>query len=241
MNKKKKIVLSITLAALLVGGVLLANNWVGQVYASSGTTTFTDAALLFGPGGTGEDLAEALGITAEELDAAQEEAFLSAIDTALKAEYITDSQAESLKAGNGGFRSLFRYLSENERSEFDQAAYLAEALGISGEELEAAYDAIRQARIDELIADGIITQDQADLRVAFLALRESTTFQANMKQAMTDAINSEVEAGTLTQAQADLLIASLEDLPAGFAIGMRGSIGIEDFSPMGGIRRPGRK
>ncbi len=238
---KKKIVLSITLAALLVAGVLLANNWVGPVFASSGTTTFADADLLFGPGGSGEDLAEALGITTEELDAAQKEAFLSAIDTALKAEYLTDSQAESLQAGNGGFRSLFRYLSENERTEFDQAAYLAEALGISGEELEAAYDAIKLARIDDLIADGIITQDQADLQAAFLALRESTTFQANMKQAMIDAINSEVEAGTLTQTQADLLIASLEDLPAGFAMGMRGLIGIEVFGSMDRIRRPDRK
>lgn len=236
---KKKTIISITLAVLLIGGALLANNWVGQVSASSGTTTDAFTLTKGGPGGSYEDLAAALGISVEDLTAAREKAFASAVDAALEAEYITASQAETLKAGNPIFRTLYRYLSETERAEFDQEVYLAEALGISETELEAAYDAVKQARIDELVADGTITQDEAELRAAYQALRESTTFAANMKKAMTEAINAEVEAGTLTQAQADLLIASLDEMPMGFGMGMRGMRGMEGFGGMSGNRGPG--
>ena len=219
---KKKKIISITLAVLLIGGALLANNGVGQVSASSGTTTDPLTLTKGGPGESDEDLAAALGISVEDLTAAREKAFTTAVDAALEAEYITASQAETLKAGEPIFRRLYRYLSETERAEFDPEVYLAEALGISETELEEAYAAVKQARIDQLVADGTLTQEQADLRVAFQALRGSSTFKANMKQAMTDAINAEVEAGTLTQAQADLLIEKLEEMPMGFRMGVRG-------------------
>lgn len=235
---KKKTIISITLAVLLIGGALLANNWVGQVSASSGTTTDASTLTQGGPGGSYQDLAAALGISVEELTAAREKAFTSAVDTALEAEYITASQAETLKAGDPIFRTLYRYLGETERAEFDQEVYLAEALGISETELEAAYDAVRQARIDELVAEGTITQDEADLRAAYQALRESTTFAENMKQAMIEAINAEVEAGTLTQAQADLLIANLNELPMGLGMGMQGMRGFGGIRGMVGRRGP---
>ena len=236
---KKKTILSITLAVLLISGALLANNWVGRVSADSGTTTDAITLTKGGPGGSDEDLAAALGITVEELTAAEEKAFSAAVDAALEAEYITDSQAETLKAGSASFRSLYRYLSETERAEFEQDTYLAEALGINAEELEAAYEAVKQARIDALVADGTITQEQADLQAAYQALRGSTTFAATMKQAMTDAINAEVTAGTLTQAQADLLIANIDEMPMGFGMGMHGMRGMEGFGGMGGHRGPG--
>lgn len=236
---KKKTIISITLAVLLIGGALLANNWVGRVSADSGTTTDALTFTKGGPDGSDEDLAAALGISVEDLNAAVEKAFASAVDAALDAEYLTASQAETLKAGSASFRSLYRYLSETERAEFDQDVYLAEALSITDEDLKAAYDAMEQARINQLLADGTITQEEADLQAAYQALRESTTFEANMKQAMTDAINAEVEAGTLTQAQADLLIANLDEMPMGFGMGMRGVRGMEDFGGMGGHRGPG--
>lgn len=236
---KKKTIITITLAVLLIGGALLANNWVGRVSADSGTTTHAFTMTKGGPGGSDEDLAAALGITVEELIAAEQKAFTSAVDAALKAEYITTSQAETLKAGNANFRNLYRYLSETERAEFDHDAYLAEALGINAEELKAGYDAMEQARMDQLVADGVLTQEQADLQAAYQALRGSTTFEATMKQAMTDAINAEVKAGTLTQAQADLLIVNLDEMPMGFGMGMRGMRGMEGFGGMGGHRGPG--
>jgi len=237
MNKKT--IISITLAVLLIGGTLLANNWVGRVSASSGTTTDAVTLVKDGPDGSDEELATALGITVEDLTAAEQQAFTSAVDAALKAEYITDSQAETLKTGNPSFRSLYRYLSETERAEFDQDVYLAEALGISETELQAAYAAVKQARIDQMVADGTLTQEQADLQAAYQALRGSTTFESSMQQAMTDAINAEVKAGTLTQAQADLLIANLDEMPMGFGMGMCGMRGMEGFGGMGGHRGPG--
>ena len=236
---KKKTIISITLAVLLVSGALLANNWVGRVSASSDTTTDALTLTKGGPGGSDEDLAAALGISVEDLSAAEEMAFTAAVEAALEAEYITDSQAETLKTGSASFRSLYRYLSETERAEFEQDAYLAEALGISAEELEVAYEAVKQARIDALVADGTITQEQADLQAAYAALRGSTTFEAAMKQAMTDAINAEVTAGTLNQAQADLLIANLDEMPMGFGRGMHGMRGMEGAGGMGGHRGPG--
>lgn len=236
---KKKTIISITLAVLLVSGALLANSWVGRVSASSDTTTDALTLTKGGPGGSDEDLAAALGISVEDLSAAEEMAFTAAVEAALEAEYITDSQAETLKTGSASFRSLYRYLSETERAEFEQDAYLAEALGISAEELEVAYEAVKQARIDALVADGTITQEQADLQAAYAALRGSTTFEAAMKQAMTDAINAEVTAGTLNQAQADLLIANLDEMPMGFGRGMHGMRGMEGAGGMGGHRGPG--
>ncbi len=236
---KKKTILSITLAVLLISGALLANNLVGRVSADSGTTTDALTLTKGGPGGSDEDLAAALGITIEDLTAAEQKAFTSAVDAALKAEYITTSQAETLKAGTANFRNLYRYLSETERAEFEQDAYLAEALGINAEELEAAYEAVKQARIDALVADGTITQEQADLQAAYQALRGSTTFEATMKQAITDAINAEVTAGTLTQAQADLIIANLDEMPMGFGMGMQGMRGMEGMRGMGEHRGPG--
>lgn len=237
---KKKTIVSITLAVLLIGGALLANNWVGKVSADSGTTT--DALMMMtkgGPGGSDEDLAAALGISVEDLTAAVEKAFTSAVDAALEAETITASQAETLKAGNANFRSLYRYLGEAELAEFNKDIYLAEALGITEEDLAAAFAAVKQARVDQLVADGTITQEEADLQAAYQALRESTTFEASMKQAMTEAINAEVQAGTLTQAQADLLIANLDEMPMGFGMGMHGMRGMEGFGGVGGHRGPG--
>ena len=236
---KKKTIISITLAVLLIGGALLANNWVGRVSASSGSITDAVTFSKGGPGGSDEDLAAALGISVEDLIAAQEKAFTAAVDAALEAETITASQAETLKADSASFRSLYRYLSETERVEFDQDVYLAAALGITEEELKAGYDAMEQARIDQLVADGVLTQEQADLQAAYQALRGSTTFAATMKQAMTDAINAEVKAGTLTQAQADLIIANLDAMPMGFGIGMHEMRGMEGAGGMGEHRGPG--
>jgi len=224
---KKKTIVTITIVALLVGGVLLSGHLVKGVAASAQSTPSASLTTQDIKGGSEDELAAALGITVEEVDAAQEKAFTSAVDAALEAEYITASQAETLKSGDGWFNALYRYLSDTERAEFDQNSFLAEALGISESELTEAYAAVQQAEIDQLVADGVITQDEADLRAAWQALQQSDTFAESYKQAMTDAINAEVEAGSITQAQADLLIAQLDEMPAGFGFGMHGMRGME--------------
>lgn len=53
----------------------------------------------------------------------------------------------------------------------DRQAELADALGISVEELEAAQQEAREARIAKLVEEGVLTLDQANLMLAMDALK----------------------------------------------------------------------
>ncbi len=135
-----------------------------------------------GPGGFGFGdkidrdalLAEALGITVEELEAAQEQAQAAAVEQALAEGLITQEKADMMEAG----RKLRTYL--------DRDAMAAQALGLSVEEIQAARDAgkpmavliweqgldpsemrtamqeAHQVAVQQAVTDGIITQEQAD-------------------------------------------------------------------------------
>ncbi|MCS6827483.1 MAG: YckD family protein [Caldilinea sp.] len=81
--------------------------------------------------------------------------------------------------------------------------FLAEALGITVEELQAAQLKAQNAMIDKAVEDGYLTQEQADLLKAQYAFRQYLSGQA--QQSLEDALNAAVEAGALTQEQADLL------------------------------------
>jgi hypothetical protein len=119
-------------------------------------------------------LADALGITVEELQAAFEKAHIAGIQQALDEGLITQEQADMMLVQ----RQLRDYI--------DQDALTAKALGISVEELQAARDEDKplivlayelgldqatmrtnmqnayQETIQQAVADGVITQDQAD-------------------------------------------------------------------------------
>ncbi len=119
-------------------------------------------------------LAEALGITVEELQAAQEQAQAAAIQQALDEGLITQEEADMMSAR----MALKSYL--------DRDVLTAKALGISEAELQAAKDEgkplpvlmyeleidpatmrtnmsnAHQEAIDQAVADGVITQEQAD-------------------------------------------------------------------------------
>jgi hypothetical protein len=129
-----------------------------------------------GFGTEGSYLAEALGISVEELQAAVEAVRTAhleeAVTQALADGLITQEQADAILAGERptgdvDFRGIFKH---GDREEND--ASLAAELGITVEELEAAQAAAREAAIAQAIADGIITQEDADLRAAGQALRE---------------------------------------------------------------------
>lgn len=81
--------------------------------------------------------------------------------------------------------------------------YLAEALGITVEELQAAQVKAHNAMIDQAVKDGYLTQEQADLLKARHAFMQYLAGQA--QQRLEDALNAAVEAGAITQEQADLL------------------------------------
>jgi hypothetical protein len=86
-------------------------------------------------------------------------------------------------------------------------AYLAETLGITVEELQAAQEEAHAAMVAQAVEDGVITQEQADLMAARQAFR---TYMADADaQSAADALAAAVEAGAITQEQADLLSAQM--------------------------------
>jgi hypothetical protein len=138
-----------------------------------------------GPGMHGDDtyLAEALGITVEELQAAQATAWSNAIDQALEQGLITEAQAAMLKEnsapdqapqggrggrhGGGFFGGLI-----GPDSGIDQEALLAEALGISVEELQTARQEAADLAIQARIDSGELTAEQAELLKARQAIHD---------------------------------------------------------------------
>jgi ABC-type amino acid transport substrate-binding protein len=96
----------------------------------------------------------------------------------------------------------------------DYQALLASALGISVDDLQAAYAKAYNTRIDQAVTDGSLTQEQADLMKGRYALFNSQSYQSAMQTAYEAAVAQAVTDGVITQAQADLI---LKDNPgAGF-------------------------
>lgn len=135
---------------------------VEEARASDGDTDFNEA------------LATALGISTDALDSARDSARQAALDDALANGDITQEEYD------------FAIARQELREYFDRDAVLAEALGISVSELQAAQDegkrisdlleelglsqedfqaavqAGHDAAIAQAVSDGVITQEQAD-------------------------------------------------------------------------------
>jgi hypothetical protein len=178
-----------------------------------------------------EALAEALGITVEELDAAKETARLAMIDQAVADGLITEAEGEALKLEDPGFSPLAREFG------YDKDEYLAEALGISVEELDAAEFDAYTALVAAAVEAGVITQEQADLLLAEKAAKahlDEDALNAAVRAAYADALAEAVAAGDITQAQADALLAQLETQTFNFGIGGGGRHGHGHGGPGGG-------
>jgi len=131
---------------------------------------------MFGGGDRGERLAEALGISLEELQQAQMRALEASLEDAVASGHLTEEEA-ALKLAEAKLRNAI-----------DERALVAEALGIGIDELEAAQEGGKSFRdlLDEMGID-----------------RE--TFQANLEAAREKAIAQAVADGVITQEQADAL------------------------------------
>lgn len=179
----------------------------------------------------GEALAEALGITVEELQAAQTEARNAMIDQAVVDGYLTEAQAEQLKAyGSGAFGHRGFHFGV-----YDSDEYLADALGITVEQLDAAKQEVREAQIAAAVEAGYLTQEQADLMLAQQAVQnyiDREGIQAQIQAAYEAAVAQALADGAITQAQADALLAQLEAQSFGF--------GLHGFGGPGGFGRGGR-
>lgn len=249
-NTWKTLALSGMAAAAIVAGSL----WVADsVSASTSTTTPLDWVQELvperggrggGPRGIdhGQDsalLAEALGVTQEELQAAHQQAMNNALDQAVEKGLITQEQADALKARNswrmtpglgrmGGFGRF--------GSEIDFDTLLASALGVSVDELNAARESAWNKRLEQAVSEGSITQEQADLMKAQFALRGYLT--ERMQSAYEEAVKQAVEDGAITQEQADLLNSQPRGFGRGFEFGFGGPHGHGGgrFDGRGGMR-----
>ena len=157
-------------------------------------------------------LADALGIELTELTTAQETAHVAIIDQMVADGVLTEAQGESLKSSGGSLRGISRY--GIERDEF-----LANALGISVDELDAAQLVVYEAELAARVAAGELTQAEADLKLAQKAAEgyiDTDSINAQVRASQEAAIAAALADGAITQAQADALLAYLDANPYQF-------------------------
>jgi len=205
--------------------------------STSGSTSGSKADKALGrhgiSGASDDLLAEALGISTDDLQAAYLKAANAALDQAVEQDLLTQTQADTLRerldsSSDNGFPLHLggRGFSLFGADEIDGEALLAEALGITTDDLQAAYDKAEAAALTQAVADGQLTQDQADLLTARRALQE---YWATQQQSYEEIVQAAVDAGAITQEQADLLLENQPSSGHGFGLG-----GL-DFGPgMGG-------
>lgn len=153
-----------------------------------------------------ELLAAALGITVDELTVAQTAAKEAGLALAVTQGLLTQEQADAMQAravdGGRGFDGG-HFLGRGADGAIDGQQLLADALGITVEQLESATEAAFSAGLAQAVTEGTMTQEQADLMVARRAFGAYAAAQAQTVYA--DALAAAVESGAITQAQADLL------------------------------------
>ena len=213
MSKRKILTVSI-LSALVIAaafGAVAYRSASAAGIPSSVASVVSDIQEHGGRGFEGisdEDLAAALGITVDELTAAREEAKAAVLEQAVADGLITQAQADAVANGERVFPLgiLGRdFLSENG---IDYQTFLADALGISVEELQAARTQAFTDNINQAVANGTITQERADLILGRFLLAQDSAFQSSMQTAFEAAVNQAVESGVITQAQADQILAN---------------------------------
>jgi len=144
--------------------------------------------------GGGEELLSTLDISAEEFEAAKEEARVAAINEAAAEGWISAEEAETLIEYGRGLR-----LGRGPYYEgvIDKDAHLSAALGISTAELDEAKDAAYEARLEQAVADDRITAEEAEDILAIHEFKESLDKDALLVQALG------ITVGELNQARDD--------------------------------------
>ncbi|MDX1436498.1 MAG: hypothetical protein R3335_06795 [Anaerolineales bacterium] len=237
MNIKRTVSILGAGAVVAVMGLGLMAFQSGSAQASAPRQAAFSELAHPGRGGGGEFLAEALGIALEELEAAHEQAMETAVEEAVEAGLITEAQADAILSGQGRFGGrMGGWLAQGG---IDFNAHLADALGITVEELQAAHEQAAELQLEAAVESGRITQEQADLMQARKALTSSDNFRTAMRAAFESAVEAAVESGLITQAQADLILENLpEDGGLGGFGGRRGPGGFNHPGGFGGPHGP---
>jgi hypothetical protein len=206
VNKKYLFVaLGLILALGLVAFVPLS-----EASASSGDEGITHPGGFGGPAGgpwSDEYLAEALGITVEQLQAAYDDASTKAITQAVEAGYITQEQADLMAERGFGFfgKRGFGGPRWGAGDAIDFNALLAEALDISVEKLQDAQDAAAEAALAAAVEDGSLTEEQAELVAARRALEKSIEKRELMAKALGISVEELEAAREEGKSMADLI------------------------------------
>jgi hypothetical protein len=238
MNRKKTFTLLAvgTVAIVSVVGLMAFKAPAAQASAAQSLQRIGLAHGGFGwedgDGPMGQYLADALGITLEELQAAYQQANEAAINQAVDEGLITQAQADAMLARGGAMPFGSRMGGWLANNGIDFEALLADTLSITVDDLQAAYAAAADARIEQAIQDGTLTQEEADLIRGRQALFSSESFQSAIRSAFEAAVNQAVESGLITQAQADQILANTP------FFGGQGGFG--GFHGPGGFGRHGR-
>jgi hypothetical protein len=225
--KRTTTIMIFTLIALSLVAVLGASFFRTAEAASPEVNLLRGGGFATGPGGyDDEDLAEALGISVDELNAAYQTASENAINQALAEGLITQSQADQLLESDQSF-SFHKGRAWLRQSSIDRQALLAEALGISVERLQEAYQQIYQAKIDQAVADGRLSEEEADFIRGQDTLFTNESFRSSMQSAFETAVQQAVADGVISQSQADQILSRYGSgagfLNSHFHGGMRGS------------------
>ncbi len=157
-----------------------------------------------------EDLAAALGMDLETLEAAQQEAAEEALAQAVEQGLITQAQADRML--ERGFARGGRFAPHvMEINGIDYDALLAGALNITVEALEDAREEAFTIGLERAVSEDNLTQEQADLILGRRALFDNEGFQTSMQTAFESAVQQAVTDGVITQAQADAILQGMED------------------------------
>jgi hypothetical protein len=210
--KKKIVLITLTLVTALITVVAAGVFGTHVVYAQTATPPPANPANR-GPhfGMTDQDLATALGITTDKLQAAYKAADAEALKQAVAKGLITQTQADQFSANSNGrhFGWPGKMMGANGSNGIDYNAILANALGISTDKLQAAYQQAYNTSLDNAVKSGSLTQQQADEIKGRQALAKDNVFQAAVKSAIEAAIKVAASSGVITQSQADAVINSL--------------------------------
>ena len=230
MNVKKRLMTAVVGGLAIAGFVVATTLALPQISAAQTQTPPADQAAdlanaprdRMGPGGPIENqdkyLADALGITQEELTTAQTKAREAGIQQAVTDGLITQAQADAMLNKTGADKRGARINLKG--ANLDQDELLADALGISVEKLQAAQETAAKARLAQAVTDGRITQEQADQITAERALQKYISDKGFFKSA----VESAVKDGVITQAQADTILSQNPQGLFGGAMG-RGGMG----------------
>lgn len=228
MSLKNKLIAT-ALSGLAVAGIVVATSLAAPQLTSAQTSTPTTPSTA-APAGRGDRggvkdggvtdgqyLADALGITVDELNTAQTAAREAEIKQAVADGLITQEQADAMLNNTGGRGMRVDLRGAN----LDHDKFLADALGITVDELNTAQEKATAAELAQAVTDGRLTQEQADQITAERALQKYIADKGLFKSA----VDSAVKDGVITQAQADAILAKNQAGGFGFGVGRHGGLG----------------